>query len=808
MDFTATFRKATGREAFPYQQRLATAPLQSGLLNIPTGLGKTVAVVLAWLWRRRFAEAEIRRQTPRRLVYCLPMRVLVEQTTQNAKTWIEKLGLNGQIGVHVLMGGEDADDWDVYPAREAVLIGTQDMLLSRALNRGYGMSRYRWPMHFGLLHTDCLWVFDEIQLMGSGLATTAQLEGFRAKLKSQGCASIWMSATLRREWLKTVDHDPAALPLVSLERDDRDADEVRTRWNARKPLQAATARMDDTKALAKRVAEVHAKAGGRTLVVVNTVKRARELFQQLRRDTKSTKSKSDLVLIHSRFRPEDRHQHVDRLLAEPGEHGRIVVSTQVVEAGVDVSARTLFTELAPWASLVQRFGRCNRRGTDNDKAQVFWIDLPAEKKAHNKFAAPYSLADLTESRHLLQGRPEVGPASLPAGVELRHEHGQVLRQKDFLELFDTTPDLAGNDLDIARYVREVDECDVQVFWRNWPDERPPANDMEGPGREELCAVPLGEFRDFVKDSKRRKRIWRWDSLDEEWRPVDSQRIFPGQVYLLHVMAGGYEPDTGWDSKSSERVQALPSQRPAPPLERNDGDPLSRFEWQSIADHTDCVCRELDAILEQVNVGEANVLRLAARWHDRGKAHEIFRQAIRTALADGRTRPDGWSNRDDIAKAPKEWWQKHQRKHFRHELASALAVLMAGTGQIAEGARDLVAYLVAAHHGKVRLSIRSLPEEMNPGDARRFARGVWDDDELPATDLGNNVLAPIIKLSLEPMELGQSEDGQASWAERMLRLRDTLGPLRLAYFEALVRAADCRASRPETATSAPPKDTNA
>ena len=62
------------------------------------------------------------------------------------------------------MGGEEKTDWDIYPEREAILIGTQDMLLSRALNRGYGMSRYRWPMHFGLLNNDALWVMDETQL--------------------------------------------------------------------------------------------------------------------------------------------------------------------------------------------------------------------------------------------------------------------------------------------------------------------------------------------------------------------------------------------------------------------------------------------------------------------------------------------------------------------------------------------------------------------------------------------------------------------------------------------------------------------
>jgi len=56
------------------------------------------------------------------------------------------------------MGGEQTEDWDLQPESDAILVGTQDMLLSRLLNRGYGMSRYRWPMQFGLLGNDCLWV--------------------------------------------------------------------------------------------------------------------------------------------------------------------------------------------------------------------------------------------------------------------------------------------------------------------------------------------------------------------------------------------------------------------------------------------------------------------------------------------------------------------------------------------------------------------------------------------------------------------------------------------------------------------------
>jgi CRISPR-associated endonuclease/helicase Cas3 len=91
--------------------------------------------------------------------------------------------------------------WADCPEEDAILIGTQDMLLSRALMRGYGMSRYQWPVHFAWLHNDALWVFDEVQLMGPGLKTSAQLEAFRRKIGSSSRSrSLWVSATLKRDW--------------------------------------------------------------------------------------------------------------------------------------------------------------------------------------------------------------------------------------------------------------------------------------------------------------------------------------------------------------------------------------------------------------------------------------------------------------------------------------------------------------------------------------------------------------------------------------------------------------------------------
>jgi CRISPR-associated endonuclease/helicase Cas3 len=75
----------------------------------------------------------------------------------------------------------------------------------------------------------------------------------------------------------------------------------------------------------------------------------------------------------------------------------------------------------------------------------------------------------------------------------------------------------------------------------------------------------------------------------------------------------------------------------------------------------------------------------------------------------------------------------------------------------------------------------------------LARGVREGDELLPADLGDGVARAALSLSLASMALGRSPTGP-SWTDRVLRLRDTLGPFRLAYLELLLRSADERASR--------------
>lgn len=102
------------------------------------------------------------------------------------------------------MGGNDEAEWYTKPERPAILIGTQDMLLSRALNRGYAMGRAAWPRAFGMINSDVLWVMDEVQLMGVGLTSSAQIQSFWESASQQNPnvtllprATWWMSATLQ-----------------------------------------------------------------------------------------------------------------------------------------------------------------------------------------------------------------------------------------------------------------------------------------------------------------------------------------------------------------------------------------------------------------------------------------------------------------------------------------------------------------------------------------------------------------------------------------------------------------------------------
>lgn len=784
MNIDALYKASCGYEPYAYQRTLAEQPWPD-LLDIPTGLGKTAAVTIAWAFKRGWGSTTRTPcpDTPRRLVWCLPMRVLVEQTHEAICHWLVELGVYGEAGdidkvaVHVLMGGEDGmRGWASHPEQDQIIIGTQDMLLSRALMRGYGMSRYQWAMDFALLHNDSLWVFDEIQLMGAGLAASAQLEAFRRDQPlARNSRSLWVSATLNKDWLDTIDLRPllGALTRLSLAKADLDSPRIQKRLCAVKVLNKSTVAPQSSKKadvanyinqLSKELHVAHS-SGGPTLVVLNTVDRA----QQLAEAVMKLKPAYSVLVVHSRFRSTERAALNQALRTLTANDNTLIIATQAVEAGVDISVVRLYAELAPWSSLVQRFGR-NNRGGEFDDAVVTWIDL-----ADEKLALPYSTEQLNAAREKLVDLTSAASNELPTVNEARSA-APVLRHRDLIDLFDTDPDLSGFDIDVSIYIRDNDQPPpVQVFWRDI--EHHPKQDAALPYRNELCPTSIAKIKEHLgKD----KLCWQWDGVARKWSVVHVERVRPGMTLMLKIADGGYDDKLGFLARHNPKKTTLTELLPKVSSENAMGaDPESQsHKAVTLEVHLQDTQLAACQLMQQLDQQEhANAITTAALWHDVGKAHSTFQTTLH----------GGVNGAPLLAKSPSR--KNHGRRYFRHELASMLSWVSNGpTGS----EHDLVAYLIAAHHGKVRMSIRSMPEEKPPsGKARRYARGIHEGDILPRVSTGE-LSVPETSLSLALMELGVSEYGE-SWTSRTQALLEHHGPFTLAWMETLVRIADWRAS---------------
>ena len=264
---------------------------------------------------------------------------------------------------------------------------------------------------------------------------SAQLEAWRRRFERErggdfplpAARSMWCSATLNPDWLNTIDFkEEIKSPVVWHWSDDQpegsEPEELRACLDAAKEVKKADTVLRDNEehyvsGLAKEVCATH-RPGHTTLVVLNTVKRAQSFYRKLAKlkslpaasqdpDLQGDLQDTDLLLVHSRFRNKDRAER-EKQLRKGSENDRIIVSTQAIEAGVNLSSAVLYTELAPWASLIQRFGRCNRYGeiADGDTAQIFWVNVDLESKKSR---------DLCSSR-FFQAFPHYGGSAQPTSA--------------------------------------------------------------------------------------------------------------------------------------------------------------------------------------------------------------------------------------------------------------------------------------------------------------------------------------------------------------------------------------------------------
>ena len=153
------------------------------------------------------------------------------------------------------------------------------------------------------------------------------------------------------------------------------------------------------------------------------------------------------------------------------------------------------------------------------------------------------------------------------------------------------------------------------------------------------------------------------------------------------------------------------------------------------------------------------------------------------------KPEVWAKSQKIS--------RHTVPGFRHEVASALAYIEHTKEDKSESCGGLVAYLIASHHGKVRLSMRNV-------SGKKHDR--YDDERLLGIKIDGDVLpeftSDVISTKETTLDASLAQIGRRngestpSWTETAVGLRDKYGPFRLAYLEMLVRAADGLASKKE------------
>ena len=567
MEFDREFKALTGHHPFPWQRRLFKEHFSCGALpsavDIPTGLGKT-AVMAIWLLARA-AGASL----PRRLVYVVDRRAVVDQATGFAEKLCERLEEDESLGpVRRALGlrdrplpistlrGRHADnrEWMADPAAPAIIVGTVDMVGSRLLFEGYGLSRRMRPYAAGLLGCDTLLMLDEAHLARPFERLLQAIEeGQRPRITNGADARAFAG-------LAANDKLPPpfrALPLSAtlgldtvgdpfcLNDGDRADDTVRMRLDARKSLTvedlAAGSSLD--RALAERAWDLmqaeSAAAGTPPTVAVycNSRKDAEKVAGSLRRMVGEENPRPHVILFAGGRRVRERTKAAEELqeygLVGDTEATRsapvFFVATSAGEVGVDLDADHMVCDLVSWERMVQRLGRVNRRGLGAARVSVLNQGPPeAKKEGGNAVARHEAVRSLFET--LPQGEAgarQAGPGILLDLAADPANSARVTAATTPMPLYPplTRPlvdawamtsleDCAGRP-EVAPWLRgweEDDESQTGVVWRRYLPLRFRANDGDpetAPARDvrEFFAVAPPQTSEILETETSRVVEW-------------------------------------------------------------------------------------------------------------------------------------------------------------------------------------------------------------------------------------------------------------------------------------------------------------
>ncbi len=479
MKFEKTFQALTGHPPFPWQIALFEL-FRKGeipeICSLPTGMGKT-SIIAVWL----VALAEAPDKVPRRLVYVVNRRTVVDQTTVEVEKYRENVqaaGLDAQLRSLCAIPLKDGDsplaistlrgqfadnrEWSIDPARPAVICGTVDMIGSRLLFSGYGCGFKSKPLHAGFLGQDVLLVHDEAHLEPAfqELLKTIEKEQTVAepsRATTKACLPwkplrvMELTATPRGKGEAFVLTDPERNPPepipVSL---TEPIHHVWVRLCAKKALCFHPVKRDQVATeMAKRARDQWGSMDQAVLLFVRTINDVEDVRNELTRKRKDGPlelregvNPLQIQVLTGTMRGLER----DKLATEDPVFARFMpnpkvettkgtvylICTSAGEVGVDISAEHLVCDLSTLDSMAQRFGRVNRRGLGDSMIDVFF-----EIDRNPKPPSPEFEAARWKSKETLERLPQCERD----GVQDRHEASPL----KLGELFEATTDAERED---------------------------------------------------------------------------------------------------------------------------------------------------------------------------------------------------------------------------------------------------------------------------------------------------------------------------------------------------------------------------
>jgi len=385
-DFERDFHLLTGHIPFPWQESLYREFCQMNIpreCDLPTGLGKTSVIAIWLLALAHHVSRNTASGFPRRLVYVVNRRTVVDQTTDeveklrnNLLNSSELIGMKrhlGSLAVSTLRGQfADNQEWYADPSRPAVICGTVDMIGSRLLFSGYRIGFKSRPLHAGFLGQDALLVHDEAHLEPAFQQLVESINKEQRTGEQTGVlpwpklSVMALSATTR------TDHDSAGK--LGLTAADREINVVNKRINAAKKLTLVEIEDEKGNKLSDKLIKEgfrYANSDCAVLVFARKVEDVEKIARKLPKESTLQLTGTLRGLERDHLVQEPVFQHflpkASRLEDDHPSKGTVyLVCTSAGEVGVNISADHLVCDLSTFDSMAQRFGRVNRFGDCDD----------------------------------------------------------------------------------------------------------------------------------------------------------------------------------------------------------------------------------------------------------------------------------------------------------------------------------------------------------------------------------------------------------------------------------------------------------